>query len=105
MDDKRLNTNGDLGDTLSGPAYGRNAEPTKERFRVALVTASLGPGGAEKQAFYMARALAEAGVEVRVYNLSRGGEYEDALRAMQVESKLFGWLPGFPLRLLLLLAS
>lgn len=100
MDDKRLNTNGDLGDTLSGPAYGRNAEPTKERFRVAIVTASLGPGGAEKQAFYMARALAEAGVEVRVYNLSRGGEYEDALRRLHVEVKWIGWLPAPPFRIL-----
>ncbi len=73
--------------------------------RVAIVTASLGLAGAEKQAFYITKALAEAGIDVRIYNLSRGGEYEDALRAINVESKYFGWPVGAPLRLALLVGS
>ena len=73
--------------------------------RVAIVTASLGLAGAEKQAFYIAKSLAEAGIAVRVYNLSRGGEYEEALREMHVESRCFGWAPSFPLRLALLVSS
>lgn len=82
----------------------------EERLRVAIVAACLGYkggfiGGAERQAFYMARALAEAGVEVRIFSLAGGGAYEDALRRMRVEAKQFGWLPGVPVRLMLLLAG
>jgi glycosyltransferase involved in cell wall biosynthesis len=73
--------------------------------RVAIVTASLGLAGAEKQAFYMARSLAEAGVNVRVLNLSRGGEYEELLGKMNVPSTCFGWVPGMPFRLMLLIAA
>jgi glycosyltransferase involved in cell wall biosynthesis/peptidoglycan/xylan/chitin deacetylase (PgdA/CDA1 family) len=83
----------------------RNAKAPKERLRIAIVTAGLGLAGAEKQAFYMACALAEAGADVRVYNLSSGGVYEAALRQLQIDVRGFGWLPGFPLRLLLLLAG
>jgi glycosyltransferase involved in cell wall biosynthesis len=61
--------------------------------------------GAEKQAFYMSRALAEAGVVVRVLNLGRREAYEDALHELNVESRSFGWLPGLPFRLSLLLAG
>src|SRR2546427_8662278 len=84
---------------------GANAESAKEQLRVAIVTASLGIAGAEKQAFFMIRALAEAGVAVRVYNLSRGGKYEEEVRRLQVESKWFGWLPHPLFRLPLLLAA
>jgi glycosyltransferase involved in cell wall biosynthesis len=60
--------------------------------------------GAEKQAFYMTRALAESGVAVRVLNLN-GGAYEDALRELKVECRNFGWLPGLPLRVPLLMTA
>jgi glycosyltransferase involved in cell wall biosynthesis len=76
-----------------------------EQLRVAVVTASLGLAGAEKQAFYMAKSLAEAGVDVRVYCLARGGEYAEALREMGVESTWFGRLPGALLRLTLLIRA
>jgi len=81
------------------------AEVRNDPLRVAIVTASLGLAGAEKQAFYMARALAETGVAVRVLNLSPGGAYEDALRELKVESRHFGWLPGAPLRIPILMAA
>jgi glycosyltransferase involved in cell wall biosynthesis len=81
------------------------ADLVTDQLRVALVTACLGVGGgAEKQSFYIARALAEADVEVCVYTL-RSGEYQDSLRRMGIESKCFGGLPGAPLRLMLLLAA
>lgn len=51
----------------------------RERLRVALLAGTLGPGGAEKQLVYMARALAEAGVSVRVYCLTAGERYEQEL--------------------------
>lgn len=64
----------------------------RERLRVAIVTAGLDYAGAEKQSFYIARALAEAGVRVRVYHIHDGGQYQDALRSLQIEAKWFGRL-------------
>jgi glycosyltransferase involved in cell wall biosynthesis len=53
--------------------------------RVALLAGMLQPGGAEKQLVYMARALRQAGVNVRVYSLTQGEFYESALRASGLE--------------------
>jgi len=46
---------------------------------VALLAGTLGRGGAEKQLVYMARALRDAGLGVRVYTLGDGDFYEGAL--------------------------
>ena len=80
-------------------------QPVREQLRVAIVTASLGISGAEKQAFYIVRALAEAGVAVRVYNLSRGGKYEVEVRRLQVEPEWIGRWPHPVLRLPLLVTA
>ena len=48
--------------------------------KVALLAGTLGQGGAEKQLVMMARALTRAGVEVRVFSLTRGEFYESDLR-------------------------
>ena len=48
--------------------------------RVAFIASSLKVGGAEKQAYYMARALYQAGVDVRFFYLGRNGHYETLLR-------------------------
>lgn len=53
--------------------------------RVALLAGTLGQGGAEKQLVYVARALAAAGIEVRIYSLTRGEFYEAALRAQGLD--------------------
>ena len=45
-----------------------------------MLAGGLGPGGAEKQLFYMARTLSQAGVTVRVYSLTQGDVYEGALQ-------------------------
>lgn len=47
--------------------------------RVALVASSLRLAGAEKQFCYMARALFEAGIDVRVFYLGAGDHYQTAL--------------------------
>ena len=78
--------------------------------RVALIAGCLGNkggyvGGAERQAYYMARALTGIGVEVRIYSVLEGAAFGDALRCMRVECRHFGWPPGLPLRLLVLLAG
>lgn len=48
--------------------------------RVALLAGGLGQGGAEKQLVYAARALRDAGAQVRVYSLTAGDVYEAVLR-------------------------
>ena len=47
---------------------------------MALLSGGLERHGAEKQAVFMARALREAGVEIRIYCFSRGDYYEGVLR-------------------------
>jgi glycosyltransferase involved in cell wall biosynthesis len=73
-----------------------------DRLRVAVLTGSLGSAGAEKQSYYIARALIEAGVDVRVFTMLRGGEYEEPVRRLGVEPTWIGWLPSPPLRISLL---
>lgn len=54
------------------------------RPRLALVSSSLKLAGAEKQTVYMARALRDAGVDVRFFYLGGGGHYERVVRQMGV---------------------
>jgi glycosyltransferase involved in cell wall biosynthesis len=53
--------------------------------RVAVIASSLKLAGAEKQTFYMARALHRAGIEVRFYHLDDEGHYEPVLRQSGVD--------------------
>jgi glycosyltransferase involved in cell wall biosynthesis len=48
--------------------------------RVALLAGCLERHGAERQAVFMARVLRQAGVEVRIYSLTKGDHYEGVLR-------------------------
>jgi glycosyltransferase involved in cell wall biosynthesis len=50
------------------------------RVRVALLAGTLLQGGAEKQLVYLTRTLTGAGVDTRVYSLTRGEFYEGILR-------------------------
>ena len=75
------------------------------RPRIALIAGTLGQAGAEKQLVYMARALRQAGAELRVYSLTKGEFYEAHLRELGVEPIWFGRkgkLPNctIPLRLM-----
>ncbi len=47
--------------------------------RVALLAGCLERHGAERQAVFMARALRQAGADVRIYSLTRGDHYEHVL--------------------------
>lgn len=71
------------------------------KLRVALVAGTLGQGGAEKQLVYMAQALHNAGVSVRVYCLTKGEYYEDVLRSMGVKVV---WIGRHPLPLVRMLS-
>ena len=61
-------------------AQSSTVRPETEQLRVALLAGTLGQGGAEKQLLYMAGALRSAGVDVKVYSLTRGEFYERAFR-------------------------
>ncbi len=74
--------------------------PACEPLRVALVAGTLGQGGAEKQLLYIARALREVNVEVRVYSLTRGEFYESVLTEMGLRPIWVGRYQNPLLRLL-----
>ena len=57
---------------------------SRPRLRVAFVAGTLDRGGAEKQLFYMARALAREAVDVRVYSLRRGEFFEAELQRLGI---------------------
>jgi glycosyltransferase involved in cell wall biosynthesis len=58
---------------------------SREQLRVAMLAGTLAQGGAEKQLMYMARALRQADVEVRIYSLTRGEFYEPALQTLGMQ--------------------
>src|SRR5436190_2760937 len=58
----------------------KNPHSPTPRVRVAVVASSLRLAGAEKQTIYIARALFEAGIDVRFFHLGPNGYYEAVLR-------------------------
>lgn len=58
--------------------------------RVALVAGTLGQGGAERQLYFMVRALLAAGARPRVLSLTRGEFWEPRLRALGVRVEWVG---------------
>ena len=54
--------------------------PQTEALRVGFIVGSLVQGGAEKQLVYLVKALAQAGVQVRLFTLTRGEYYDAILR-------------------------
>src|SRR5437867_4813362 len=76
-----------------------------ERLRVALVAGTLVQDGAEKQLVYMAHALSEAHVDIRVYCLTRGEFYESALTALGIQTYWVGRFGSRISRLLTLTAA
>jgi glycosyltransferase involved in cell wall biosynthesis len=62
--------------------------------RVALVAGTLVRGGAEKQLYYMGRALREAGVDLRVLTLGADQHFEEQLSGAGVEVIRFGQSPS-----------
>ena len=103
----RIETSADEFSPIAGEPRksGSNVKVAREQLRVAIVTSGLEFAGAEKQTFYIARALAEAGVRVRVYYINNGGRYHGPLRSLQIESRWLGRWPSPVFRLPFLLAS
>lgn len=65
-------------------------DASRDALRVAFVAGTLVQDGAEKQLVYMSRALREAGVNVRVYSLTRGEFYEGALAELGLRPHFVG---------------
>ncbi|MCI0551027.1 MAG: glycosyltransferase [Anaerolineae bacterium] len=61
-----------------------------QNLRVALLAGSLVQGGAEKQLVYMARALQQANVEIRIYSLTQGEPYESVLESIGLSPTWIG---------------
>ena len=61
-----------------------------EPLRVALVAGTLGQGGAEKQLLYIARALRDANVEVKVFSLTQAEFYESLLTEIGLQPTWVG---------------
>jgi len=75
-----------------------------DQLRVALIAGTLAQGGAEKQLFYTARALQEAGAEVRLYCLTRGEFYEARFREIGLPPIFVGRVSNPIIRLCVLWA-
>jgi glycosyltransferase involved in cell wall biosynthesis len=58
--------------------------------RVCFLAGTLGAGGAERQLFYMTRALRESGAQVKVLSLTEGELYESQLRGIGVPVEWVG---------------
>jgi len=69
------------------------------QLRLAMVASSLRRGGAEKQTVYIARALHNAGVDLRFFYLGCGGHYETVLREIGVPLRQI-YYPNQPWKIL-----
>jgi len=69
------------------------------RLRVAFVAGTLGQGGAEKQLVYSVKSLKEAGFDVRVFSLTTGEWYEDAINELNAGPDWIGRYKHSVLRL------
>jgi glycosyltransferase involved in cell wall biosynthesis len=83
---------------------GEDVASSSRKPRIALVAGTLGQAGAEKQLVFMARALRDAGADLRIYCLTRGEYYEAHLRQLGIQPRWFGRFGGIrfaniPLRL------
>ena len=68
--------------------------------RIAMLVGTLGVGGAEKQLYYIAGCLKQADVNIRVYCLTKGEEFEEKLRLLGVEVIWVGRQKNVLLRLI-----
>jgi len=82
-----------------------HAAAGRDRLRVALLAGTLAQGGAEKQLVYMAQALYRAGIDVRIYALTRDEFYEAVLRSSGVAPVWVGQFGSPPLRLAAITAA
>lgn len=76
-----------------------------KQLRVSLLAGTLGQGGAERQLFFILRALRQSGAEVRLLCLSQNEFWEDRIRALGVPVTWVGQGQGKLGRLLRILAE
>jgi glycosyltransferase involved in cell wall biosynthesis len=82
-----------VGKSLSaawGPLREQENPQSLRGLRVCLVAGTLGQGGAERQLFYILRALKAAGASARVLSLTQGEHWESQIRELGVEVMYVG---------------
>lgn len=67
--------------------------------RIAFVAGTLGRGGAERQLYFLVRALSDAGACIDVLSLTSGEAWEEPLRALGAEVRWVGRSQSRPKRL------
>ncbi len=74
-----------------------------ESVKVAFVAGTLGQGGAERQLYYILKTLVQAGTRLKLYSLTRGEFWQQAIEELGVEVVWIGQKPSRLLRLLKLI--
>jgi glycosyltransferase involved in cell wall biosynthesis len=69
------------------------------KLKLCFVAGTLDHGGAERQLFYILKALRQSGADVRLLTLTKGEFWEDRIRALGVPVKFIGQSSAKPLRL------
>ena len=65
-----------------------------ERLHICLIAGTLGQGGAERQLFYIVRALRDNGATVELLSLTSGEYWEERIRQLGVPVRWVGKHPG-----------
>ena len=77
--------------------------PDLEGLRVAFIAGTLGQGGAERQLYYILRALKSCGASVRLLSLTRGEFWEEPIRELGIPVIWVGEKPSRVARCLLII--
>ena len=72
--------------------------------KIAFVAGTLGQGGAERQLYYILRALKDCGADPTLFSLTRGEFWEEPIRRLGVRVVWFGQQRSVPARLCALAA-
>lgn len=81
------------------------ADPTPSDLKVCFLAGTLGPGGAERQLYYMLRTLREHHVDVRLLSVTRGEFWEPHIRSLGVPVVWIGGAPSRAARLRRIIAA
>jgi glycosyltransferase involved in cell wall biosynthesis len=77
--------------------------PDLEGLRVAFIAGTLGQGGAERQLYYILRALKSCGASIRLLSLTRGEFWEEPIRELGIPVIWVGEKPSRVARCLLII--
>src|SRR5437868_4062131 len=73
------------GTTCKAPGGNCKAVVDLSKQKICFLAGTLGQGGAERQLFYILRALSESGAEVRLLSLTQGEFWQEKIEALGVK--------------------